>query len=103
MIRVNVHEAKTHLSKYLAKLEKGTYYGPETPRVVKRLDLKVERGRTYHETITRRGGLLRWEQDGQLVLEMDERAPLPIEGHDRFGFSSWQNDTYFDNLKIESL
>ena len=23
MIRVNVHEAKTHLSKYLAKLEKG--------------------------------------------------------------------------------
>ena len=71
--------------------------------MVKRLDLKVERGRTYHETITRRGGLLRWEQDGQLVLEMNERAPLPLEGHDRFGFSSWQNDTYFDNLKIDPL
>ena len=46
---------------------------------------------------------LRWEQDGQLVLEMNERAPLPLEGHDRFGFSSWQNDTYFDNLKITPL
>src|SRR6266702_4663919 len=84
----------------LDRLEKGTYYQPDTPRVVKRLDLKVERGRTYHETVTRRGGLIRWEQDGQLVLEMNDGAPLPIEGHDRFGFSSWQNDTYFDNLKI---
>ncbi|HKB77478.1 MAG TPA: hypothetical protein VKC58_12840, partial [Myxococcales bacterium] len=87
----------------LDKLEKGTYYQPETPRVVKRLDLRVERGRTYHETITRRGGGIRWEQDGQLVLELDDRAPLPAAGHDRFGFSSWQNDTWFDNLKIDAL
>ena len=71
--------------------------------VIKRQDLKVERGRTYHERIVRRGGLLRWEQDGQLVLEMNDRAPLPLKGHDRFGFSSWQNDTYFDNLKIDPL
>src|SRR2546429_98105 len=59
--------------------------------------------RSATDAITRRGGLIRWEQDGQLVLEMNERAPLPIDGHDRFGFSSWQNDTYFDNLKIDPL
>ena len=87
----------------LRSLEKGTYYQEETPFVIKRQDLKVERGRTYHERIVRRGGLLRWEQDGQLVLEMNDRAPLPLKGHDRFGFSSWQNDTYFDNLKIDPL
>jgi hypothetical protein len=87
----------------LRSLEKGTYYQEDTPVVVKRLDLKVERGRTYHEVVTRRGGLLRWEQDGQLVLEMNDRAPLPLKGHDRFGFSSWLNDTYFDNLKIDLL
>jgi len=87
----------------LERLEKGTYYRPETPMVVKRLDLRVERGRAYHETITRRGGHIRWEQDGQLVLEFDDPAPLPIKGHDRFGFSSWQNDTWFDNLKIDPL
>jgi hypothetical protein len=87
----------------LARLEKGTYYGPETPLVVKRLDLKVERGRTYHESITRRGDVIRWEQDGQLVLELVDPAPLPLDDHDRFGFSSWQNDTWFDNLVIEPL
>ena len=87
----------------LERLEKGTYYRPDTPLVVKRLDLRVERGRTYHETITRRGSHIRWEQDGRLVLEIDDPSPLPIQGHDRFGFSSWQNDTWFDNLKIEPL
>ena len=87
----------------LERLEKGTYYRPDTPLVVKRLDLRVERGRTYHETITRRGSVIRWEQDGQLILELKDPAPLPIEGHDRFGFSSWQNDTWFDNLKIDAL
>ncbi|HWE26322.1 MAG TPA: hypothetical protein VG496_20465 [Myxococcales bacterium] len=87
----------------LKRFEKGTYYQPDTPIVVKRLDLRVERGHTYHVTITRRGGQIRWEQDGDLVLELDDPAPLPIKGHDRFGFSSWQNDTWFDNLKIEPL
>jgi hypothetical protein len=87
----------------LEKLEKGTYFQPTTPRVVKRTDLRVERGHTYHVVVTRRGALLRWEQDGQLVLELNDAAPLPLEGHDRFGFSSWQNDTWFDNLKIAPL
>jgi hypothetical protein len=37
------------------------------------------------------------------VLELRDRAGLSGPGHDRFGFSSWQNDTWFDNLKIEPL
>jgi len=87
----------------LEKLEKGSYFGKETPFVVKRMDWKVERSRTYHVRITRQGKTVRWEQDGKLVLELKDPAPLSGKGHDRFGFSSWQNDTYFDNLKIEPL
>ncbi|HEY6051392.1 MAG TPA: hypothetical protein VIZ58_09095 [Thermoanaerobaculia bacterium] len=87
----------------LARLEEGAYYGPETPLVVKRTDLRVDRGRTYHMVVTRRGRVLRWEIDGRTALELDDPAPLSGSGHDRFGFSSWQNDTYFDNLKIEAL
>jgi hypothetical protein len=87
----------------LERLEKGTYYGAETPFVVKRLDLKVDRGRRYHMRVTRQGKLLRWEIDGQLALELIDPAPLFGKGHDRFGFSSWSNDTYFDNLVISPL
>lgn len=87
----------------LADLEKGDFYGRDTPVVVKRLDLRVERNRTYHVRLTRQGELLRWENDGELVLELRDPAPLFGPGHDRFGFSSWMNDTYFDNLKIEPL
>jgi hypothetical protein len=87
----------------LARLESGKYFGPETPFIVKRMDLKVEKGRTYHVVVTKKGGLLRWELDGQEALEMQDPAPLSGSGHDRFGFSSWSNDTWFDNLKITAL
>jgi hypothetical protein len=87
----------------LEKLEQGKYFDTGTPFVVKRLDLKVEKSRTYHVVVTRKGGLLRWEMDGSLALEMSDPAPLSGSGHDRFGFSSWSNDAYFDNLKITPL
>jgi len=87
----------------LTQMEKGEYWQRDTPFVVKRGDLKVERGRTYHVVVTKHGGKLRWEMDGQLALEMDDPAPLSGTGHDRFGFSSWANDTYFDNLSITPL
>jgi len=84
----------------LASLQDGKYYGTQTPFVVKRMDLKVEKGHRYHMVVTRKGGTLRWEIDGVPALEMVDPAPLSGSGHDRFGFSSWSNDTYFDNLKI---
>jgi hypothetical protein len=87
----------------LEKLETHRYYGRETPLVVKRLDLKVEKGRTYHMVVTRQGGIVRWEMDGRPVLELVDPSPISGSGHDRFGFSSWSNDTYFDNLKLTAL
>lgn len=87
----------------LDRLEKGKYFDTETPFVVVRPDLKVEKGKRYHMVITRRAGALRWEIDGALALELRDPAPFSGKGHDRFGFSSWQNDTYFDNLKIDAL
>jgi hypothetical protein len=62
---------------------------------------KVEKGRTYRIRIERRGGLLRCFSDGALVMEFDDPRPLRGKGHDRFGFSSWDSDVFFDNLKIE--
>jgi hypothetical protein len=87
----------------LEKLQGGTYYAAETPFVVKRMDLKVEKGHTYHVVVTRKGGVLHWEMDGKLALDMVDPAPLSGAEHDRFGFSSWSNDTWFDNLKITPL
>jgi len=87
----------------LERMEKGGYWQRDTPFVVKRSDLKVERGRTYHMVVTKQGGRIRWEIDGQLALEMTDPAPLSGKGNDRFGFSSWANDTYFDNLRITAL
>ena len=43
------------------------------------------------------------EIDGKPALELNDPAPLSGTGNDRFGFSSWQNDTWFDNLKIVAL
>ncbi len=87
----------------LERLQGGRYYSTETPFVVKRMDLKVERGHTYHMVVTKKGGVLHWEADGRLALDMVDPAPLSGAGHDRFGFSSWSNDTWFDNLKITPL
>jgi hypothetical protein len=87
----------------LAELDAHAYYRRDTPVVVKRTDLRVERGRTYHMIVTRKAGVIRWEMDGRPVLELDDPTPLSGSGHDRFGFSSWQNDTYFDNLKLTAL
>jgi hypothetical protein len=90
-------------SSSLKKLDAHTYYGRETPVVAKRTDTKVEKGRTYHMAVTRQGNTIRWEMDGKPMLELVDPAPLSGSGHDRFGFSSWSNDTYFDNLKITAL
>ena len=65
--------------------------------------LKVTRGKTYHFRVQRKGTLLQWFADGNLMMEWDDPAPLKGSGHDRFGFSSWEADLYFDNLKVTAL
>jgi hypothetical protein len=64
---------------------------------------KVEKGRTYHFRIERKGSVLRWLLDGQLVMEYDDPSPLRGRGHDRFGLSSWESTVFFDNLKVVPL
>ncbi len=64
---------------------------------------KVEKGKTYHFRIERKGTVLRWLLDGQLAMEWDDPSPLRGRGHDRFGFSTWESDVFFDNLKITPL
>lgn len=68
-----------------------------------RADRKVEPGRTYHMRLERRGGTLRWFVDGGLFLEYEDPEPLQGRGHDRFGFSGWAADLFFDNLRIAPL
>jgi hypothetical protein len=87
----------------LEKMDAHAFYQRDTPVVVKRTDLRVEKGRTYHMVVTRQGTIIRWEMDGRPVLELVDPAPLSGSGHDRFGFSSWANDTWFDNLKLSAL
>ena len=68
-----------------------------------RKDRRVEPGRTYHMRLERRGRELRWFVDGELFLAYDDPAPLEGKGHDRFGFSSWDADLFFDRLRVEPL
>jgi hypothetical protein len=68
-----------------------------------RRDRKVQIGHTYHMRVERRGRDLRWYVDGLLFLSFDDPDPLAGPDHDRFGFSGWAADLYFDNLKITPL
>jgi hypothetical protein len=68
-----------------------------------RRDLKVETGRTYHMRVERAGHELRWLVDGRIFMTYDDPKPLEGADHDRFGFSSWEADVFFDNLRIDPL
>lgn len=63
----------------------------------------VQMGRMYHWRIERRGSLIRWSIDGKPFMQFDDPFPLRGKGHDRFGFSSWEAQLYFDNLRILPL
>lgn len=78
-------------------------FKPDTRMRVEANPYPVQIGRTYRWRIERRGGLLRWLIDGQLFMQFDDPFPLKGPSHDRFGFSSWEAQLYFDNLKVEPL
>jgi hypothetical protein len=63
----------------------------------------VESERRYRVAITRRGGELRFEVDGQLIAEMIDDAPLTGPGQRHFAFNNWEAPTRFDNLVIYAL
>ena len=66
----------------------------------KRSDLPVQPGKTYHWKITRKGGHIDWQIDGQPFLSWTDPEPLAGPGHEFFGVNNWEADVYFDNLKI---
>jgi hypothetical protein len=78
-------------------------FGERTAMRVEASPFPVQVGKTYHWRIERRGSLLRWFIDGQPFMEFDDPFPLEGKGHDRFGFSSWESQLYFDNLRIQPL
>lgn len=86
-----------------ADLRDSGVWKPGTRMRVAAQPFPVERGRTYRWRIERRGSLLRWLIDGRPFMELDDPYPLEGKGHDRFGFSSWEAQLFFDNLKIEPL
>ncbi len=73
------------------------------PTVPLRTSPRVEPGRTYHWTITRRGSHLDWRIDGKPFLSWDDPAPLAGAGHDHFAFDGWESECRFDNLSITPL
>jgi hypothetical protein len=72
-------------------------------RVAVPTEPQLEPDRRYHVTITRRGGELRYELDGQLIAEMVDDAPLTGPGQQHFAFNNWESPTRFDNLVIHAL
>ena len=63
----------------------------------------VTLGRSYHFTITRRGGLIDWKIDGAPYLSWDDPEPLAGSGHEFFAINDWEADVSFDNLTIRPL
>jgi hypothetical protein len=60
-------------------------------------------GRSYHFTITRKGGLLDWKVDGASYLAWTDPEPLFGPGHEYFAINDWESDVRFDNLTIRAL
>jgi hypothetical protein len=58
-------------------------------------------GRTYHFTITRKGGRIDWKLDGKPYLSWTDPDPLSGSGHEYFAINDWEAEVYFDNLVIK--
>jgi hypothetical protein len=66
-------------------------------------EVLVTPGRTYHFTVTRRGGLIDWKIDGAPYLSWNDPEPLAGAGHEFFAINDWEADVSFDNLTIRPL
>jgi hypothetical protein len=69
-------------------------------RKAERADVRVQPGRTYHWTVTRRGGTIDWKIDGQPFLSWTDPEPLAGTGHEYLGINDWEAAVTFDNLSI---
>ncbi len=78
-------------------------YREDTRVRVEANPFKVEIGRQYHWRIERRGNAISWLIDGQPFMRFEDPLPLTGKGHDRFAFSGWEAQLYFDNLSVQAL
>jgi hypothetical protein len=69
-------------------------------RKAARGDIRVEAGRSYHFTITRRGGALDWAIDGRPFLAWTDPEPLAGPGHEFLAVDDWEAELTFDNLQV---
>ncbi len=109
---VLIHGGWNNSISIIARLdEHGTPLG-QLPEGIKRMDTRtrveahpypVTIGKTYHWRIERRGGLITWLIDGQQFMRFEDPKPLTGDKHNRFGFSSWEAQLYFDNLTVTAL
>jgi hypothetical protein len=78
---------------------KGNEHGKD---VVAKLQPRVEKGRTYHWKIVRKGNRIDWYVDDMTTPFISFEDPSPYEGsgHAYFGFNDWQSELHFDNLSI---
>lgn len=107
-----IHGGWNNSISIIARLdEHGTPLG-QLPDGIKRMNTRtrveahpfpVTIGKTYHWRIERRGGLITWFIDGQQFMRFEDPLPLTGEQHNRFGFSSWEAQLYFDNLSVTPL
>ncbi len=72
-------------------------------RIARPAQPPVEPNHRYHFVITRNGNELRWEVDGELMVEYVDDQPLTGPGHDHFAFNNWEAPARFDNLVIYAL
>jgi len=78
-------------------------YTMDTRVRVEATPFRVDLGRRYHWRIERRGKVISWSIDGTPFMSFEDPMPLTGKGHDRFGFSSWEAQLYFDNLTVTAL
>jgi hypothetical protein len=65
-----------------------------------RTDWPVVPGRTYHNYITRKDGIIAWYIDGHDMMSWTDPQPLAGKGHEAFGFDGGETEVFFDNLVV---
>jgi hypothetical protein len=73
----------------------------EKTRVEKRT--KWEKDRKYHWTVKRQGDELEFLIDGKKIIGYPDKEPLFGPRNNKFAFSNWESDVYYDNLTIKPL
>jgi hypothetical protein len=86
-----------------ADLKATKVFLPDTRMRVEANPFPVTIGQKEHWRIERRGSLITWTINGQPFMQFDDPYPLVGPKHDRFGFSSWEAQLFFDNLSITPL